>query len=257
MSSFWGTPKEEEKKVQVDDKKKKKTTLVGEEVKKEEKPEEKKEEKKEEDKKEEKDKKTPLFEKKREEKVNLSGDLPEGVLESSPISTIIEFKNIETRKFMHINLEDLLKLDENSLVKIKGIKFNVMNWNDEKCQTTSFNYTNTPLVDSEINDWCVEDFIQTFKTTNKDDDFIVEEPKCVWTLKSDTDNVDTTIFHTITPDEKKIVKADQQIASEVLYLRDKDTTFSLGTGMFQIKRTSEGAVCLCVEISVFYEKKPF
>ena len=215
------------------------------------------EEKSEEGKKEE-DKKTPLFEKKPPEPLKpLMEDLPEGVHESNPVSTTIRFKDVETRKFMHINLEDLLKFDENCTVKIKGLKFSITNWNELKCQSTSLAYTNTPLVDEEISEWCVEDFVQTFKTTQKIDEFIINEPKCVWTMKSEKENVDSSVFHSLFPEEKKITKSDQQIASEVLYLRGKEAPFSLGTTMFSIKRTYEGDICLFVEVSVLYEKNLF
>lgn len=258
MSSFWGSQsKEEEKKTPVEKQKKGKTAIAvtDEEKKPEKKAEEKVEEPKEEEKKE--DKKTPLFEKKPEETVQAVKELPEGLLESVPITTTIKFKDVETRKFMHLNLDDLLKFDENCAVKIRGIKFSITNWNELKCQSTNLAYTNTPLVDSEIADWCVEDFIKTFKTTEKIDEFVIEEPKCVWTLKSETETVDTNIFHSLVADEKKIVKSDQQIASEVLYLRGKEMPFSLGTCMFSVKRTYEGDICLWVEASVLYEKSPF
>ena len=65
------------------------------------------------------------------------------------------------------------------------LEFSITNWNELKCQSTHLAYTNTPLVDAEIADWCVEDFNKTFKTENKIDEFYIEEPKCVWTLKSD------------------------------------------------------------------------
>ena len=256
MSSFWGSQsKEDEKKTPVEKQKKNKTAIA---VAEEEKKQEKKEDAVQEDQKEEKEeKKTPLFEKKPEEPVKMVKELPEGLLESIPITTTIKFKDVETRKFMHLNLEDLIKFDENCSVKVRGIKFSITNWNELKCQSTNLAYTNTPLVDAEIADWCVEDFIKTFKTTEKIDEFIIEEPKCVWTLKSETETVDTNIFHSLVADEKKIVKSDQQIASEVLYLRGKDMPFSLGTCMFSVKRTYEGDICLWVETSVLYEKNPF
>lgn len=256
MSSFWGSQqKEEDKKTPVDSKKKK--TAVAELIKEEKKDEleKDKEEKKEEDEKKE-DKKTPLIEKKEEIQQPIK-ELPEGLLESTPVTTTIKFKEVETRKFMHINLDDLLKFEDNSKVKVRGLKFAITNWNELKCQSTILSYTNTPLVDSEIGDWCVEDFIKTYKTTEKIAEFVIEDPKCVWTLKSETENVDESLFHSLAADEKKIVKSDQQVASEVLYLRGKDMPFSLGTCMFSVRRTYEGDICLWVEVSVLYEKEPF
>lgn len=261
MSSFWGSQsKEEEKKTPVEKQKKSKTAIaVAEDDKKQEKKQEKKEEPAPEEPKEEEkeDKKTPLFEKKPEVQMQRFGELPDGVIESTSVQTKIKFADVETRKFMHLNLDDLLKLDENCAVKIRGIKFSITNWNELKCQSTHLAYTNTPLVDAEIADWCVEDFTKTFKTENKIDEFYIEEPKCVWTLKSETELVDTNIFQSLVPDEKKIVKSDQQIASEVLYLRGKEMPFSLGTCMFSLKRMYEGDICLCVDVSVLYEKNPF
>lgn len=165
MSSFWGSQsKEDEKKTPVEKQKKSKTAIaVAEEDKKEKNQEKKEEAVKEEPKEDEKeDKKTPLFEKKPEVQMQRFGEIPDGVIESTSVQTKIKFTDVETRKFMHLNLDDLLKLDENCAVKIRGIKFSITNWNELKCQSTHLAYTNTPLVDAEIADWCVENFTKTF-----------------------------------------------------------------------------------------------
>lgn len=255
MSSFWGTqPKEEEKKTPIKEKKGKSTVTVEEPKLK---PEEKDvKEKKEEEVKDE-EKKTPLIERKAEPQTPLREELPEGVLESTPVSTIIKLKDIETRKFMHLNLDDFISFDENCLVKIRGVKFSINNWNELKCKLTSLAYTNTPLVDDEISEWCVEDFVKTMKTTEKTQDFVIDDPKCLYVMRSDKDVVDPSLFHSLRSDEKKIVKSDQQAASEILYLRGKEASFSLGTCMFSVTRNYEGDICIYAEVSVLYEKKPF
>ena len=129
MSSFWGSQsKEDEKKTPVEKQKKSKTAIaVAEEDKKQEKKQEKKEEAVQEEPKEEEkeDKKTPLFEKKPEVQMQRFGEIPDGVIESTSVQTKIKFTDVETRKFMHLNLDDLLKLDENCAVKIRGIKFSI------------------------------------------------------------------------------------------------------------------------------------
>ena len=154
MSSFWGSQsKEDEKKTPVEKQKKSKTAIaVAEEDKKQEKKQEKKEEEVPEEQKEEEkeDKKTPLFEKKPEVQMQRFGEIPDGVIESTSVQTKIKFTDVETRKFMHLNLDDLLKLDENCAVKIRGIKFSITNWNELKCQSTHLAYTNTPLVSQAI-----------------------------------------------------------------------------------------------------------